>query len=107
MLLCVYKLRIAEVNHLNTIKRFDGFIDKVSSIVLDILSNEIDEWDDSWGIKPKVVIFSQLSDDEKWIIEQERVHAEFINSLTLEEYEDYFGWQDEVREALWKLEMAS
>jgi hypothetical protein len=91
---------------MNTINRFDVFLDKVSSIVLDILSNEADEMNDEWGIAPTVFTLC-LSVDEDWINEQEKVFADFLESLTPADYHSYFAEQEEARRIYWELEMAS
>jgi hypothetical protein len=91
---------------MNTINRFDFFLDKVSSIVLDILSNEADEMNDEWGIAPTMLTHS-WSVEEDWINEQEKVFAEFLESLTPAEYHSYFAEQEEARNVYWELEMAS
>ncbi|QWU16208.1 hypothetical protein SAMN04487895_11449 [Paenibacillus sophorae] len=90
---------------MNTINRLDVFIDRVSSIVLDFLSNEAGEANDEWGIVPAV--FTQCwSVDEDSINEQDRVFAEFLESLTPAEYHSYFAEQEETRRVYWELEMA-
>jgi len=83
---------------MDTLNRFNAFIDKTSSIVLEVLINELQEVDDSWGIKPKIK-FCELSDNEKWSIECQNERAEFIQ----DEYQDYYDWQEEIRRTLWKL----
>ncbi len=95
------KYTIEEESNFNTINRLDTFIDKISAVILDILSTEIDEFNDLNEF------FGGTTEDEKWIFEQEKMFIEFLNSLSSVEYQHYFAVQEEAQRVFWELEMVS
>jgi len=98
-------MRSAEMN------KFDAFLDKVANVVLEIISNEehCQEYEDLlWGgIFPKGLRPWEFSELDIWIKEQEDTYEDFINSLSPDQYRDYFEEQTELQKAMWELELAS
>lgn len=92
----------SKVNH------FELFMEKVSNVVFDLIKNGIIDWDELfWGEQAHEFKPWEMSEEDIREKEHRKMIDEFLSSLSPEEYRHYFEEQEEVRKAIWELEMVA
>jgi hypothetical protein len=90
-------------------KKFEIFIDKVSSIITDVYVKEsdvLDELSPIWGEFPTSFKPWEKSEHDFCLEEQNILFKEFLSSLASDEIRQYWIEQEQLRELMLKVEVA-